>query len=89
MTRSPGLSTGCDGLSGSNELRWFTNLVRKLARGRESYATRAWAEACESLSRVGGAETLDAEDIELLAATTMQRQGFTHLADAVSGDLSE
>jgi hypothetical protein len=42
--------------------------VDELDRGRESYATRAWTEAYESLSRVDRAETLSADDLELLAS---------------------
>jgi DNA-binding CsgD family transcriptional regulator len=41
--------------------------VDELDRGRESYATRAWADAFESLSRADGAQALGGDDLELLA----------------------
>jgi DNA-binding CsgD family transcriptional regulator len=41
--------------------------VDELERGRESYATRAWVDAYESLSRADQAAPLGAEDLELLA----------------------
>jgi DNA-binding CsgD family transcriptional regulator len=41
--------------------------VEELARGRESYARRAWRDAHESLSRADQAGSLEAGDLELLA----------------------
>ncbi len=41
--------------------------VDELDRGRESYATRAWTDAFESLSRADHAEPLAGADLELLA----------------------
>jgi DNA-binding CsgD family transcriptional regulator len=41
--------------------------IGELERGRESYATSAWLDAYESLSRADQLETLGAEDLELLA----------------------
>jgi len=41
--------------------------VVELKRGRESYATRAWTDAYESLSRADQAAPMGAEDLELLA----------------------
>jgi hypothetical protein len=39
----------------------------ELERGRESYSTRAWADAYESLSRADQLTSLGADDLELLA----------------------
>ncbi len=39
----------------------------ELERGRESYATRAWADAYERLSRADGEAALEARDLVLLA----------------------
>jgi hypothetical protein len=39
----------------------------ELERGRESYSTRAWADAYESLSRADQLMSLRADDLELLA----------------------
>jgi DNA-binding CsgD family transcriptional regulator len=41
--------------------------VDDLERGRESYASRAWANAFESLTRADHARPLGADDLELLA----------------------
>jgi ATP/maltotriose-dependent transcriptional regulator MalT len=41
----------------------------ELERGRESYASRAWTQAYESLSEADGAGLLGAEDLELLATS--------------------
>ena len=41
--------------------------VDELARGRESFSTKAWAEAFESFSSADQAEPLGAADLELLA----------------------
>jgi DNA-binding NarL/FixJ family response regulator len=41
----------------------------ELERGREAYARRAWADAYESLSRADHADSLRAEDLELLATS--------------------
>jgi ATP/maltotriose-dependent transcriptional regulator MalT len=43
--------------------------VDHLKRGRESYASRAWTDAYESLSRADQAAPLEAEDLEILATT--------------------
>jgi hypothetical protein len=37
--------------------------IGELERGRESYATSAWLDAYESLSRADQLETLGAEDL--------------------------
>jgi DNA-binding NarL/FixJ family response regulator len=41
--------------------------IAELERGRESYATRAWSEAFESLTGADRAAQLGADDLELLA----------------------
>jgi hypothetical protein len=43
--------------------------IGELERGRESYATAAWLDAYESLSRADQLEALGAEDLELLAGS--------------------
>ncbi len=44
-------------------------VVDELERGRESYASRAWLDAYESLSRADAVAPLAAEDLELLATS--------------------
>jgi hypothetical protein len=46
-----------------------TQAVDELERGREAYATRAWMDAYESLSRADAAVPVGAEDLELLATS--------------------
>ena len=45
----------------------YMDRAAELERGRESYATRAWADAYERLSRADGEAALEARDLELLA----------------------
>jgi hypothetical protein len=44
--------------------------IHELARGRESYARRAWMDAYKSLSHSDQAAPLGAEDLELLATSS-------------------
>ena len=47
----------------------MVNVPGELERGREAFARRAWADAYESLSRADHADSLRAEDLELLATS--------------------
>jgi hypothetical protein len=52
---------------GSCHRRSRMQALEEIDRGRESYATGAWTEAYESLSRADRAEALGGADLELLA----------------------
>src|SRR5512133_3416001 len=56
--------------------------VEDLDRGRESYATRAWTDAFESLSRADDAQPLGGDDLELLARSAYM---LGHDDDYVAG----
>ena len=54
---------------GNTDARQTSRNSGQLERGRRSYAARAWGDAYESLSRADHAESLGAEDLELLATS--------------------
>ncbi len=54
-----------------------------LARGREHYRLRAWAEAYSSLTRSDGLSRLGAEDLEILAVSAYLVGRDTEYLDAL------
>jgi DNA-binding NarL/FixJ family response regulator len=57
--------------------------IDELERGREWYATRAWADAFGSLSRADEADPLGAEDLELLATSAYMLGRDDHVLSAL------